>query len=199
LNAAPCPRGRRRLGSAAALLVALASGCRGEKHKDTLELVVPDGTGRTLELLPRSAFAEYVEVPDAANELRVTLASHDVSCERYVKPAPNDTVVVVTLKLPPSEKPRPGSFASTPPLSADAGSPGVARAYAVPVIRRGERGYALPPGGTLELSVVDLAKTGVVAGSLAFEFSGDASRPASSAKGKFTARMCRSEEAPVAR
>ena len=199
MNDAPCPRGHRTVGVLATALVALVCACRGERHKDTLELVVPDGTGRTLELLPSSAFAEYVEVPDAANELRVTLASYDVSCERYVKPGPDDTVVVVTLKLPPSEKPRPGSFASTPPLSADAGSTGVARAYAVPVIRRAERGYALPPGGTLELSRVDLGKTGAVAGALAFEFPGDATRPASSAKGKFTARMCRSEEAPVTR
>jgi hypothetical protein len=197
LSDAPCPRGRSTLGRAALALVTLAVACRADNPKSTLELVVPDGSGRTFELAPRSAFAEYVEVPDIANELRVTLASHDVSCERYVKPGPGDTVVVVTLKLPPSEKPRPGSFASTPPLVADAGASKVGRAYAVSVIRRAERGYALPPGGTLELAQVDLGKSGVVAGSLAFEFPGDAVRPASSAKGKFRARICRSEEAPA--
>jgi len=187
------------LGPATALAVALGAACRGDKQRDVLELVVPDGSGRTFELVPRSAFAEYVEVPDVANELRVTLASHDVSCERYVAPGPDDTVVVVTLKMPPSEKPRPGSFASTPPLTADAGASNVTRAYAVPVIRRAARGYALSPGGTLELRLVELGKTGVVSGNLAFEFPGDATRPASSARGKFTARICRSEEAPVPR
>jgi hypothetical protein len=172
--------------------------CKGEKPKEAIELVVPDGSGRTVELAPRSAFVEYVEVPDTANELRLTLASHEVSCERYVAPGPDDTVVVVTLKLPPSQKPRPGSFAGTPPLAEDGGT-GVGRAYAVPVVRRGERAYPLPPGGTLELAVVDLGKTGVVKGTLAFEFPGDGTRPASSAKGKFSARVCRSEEAPITR
>jgi len=181
------------------LLVLALVGCRGEKPKDVLELVVPDGSGRTVELAPRSAFAEYVEVPDSTNELRVTLASHDVSCESYVAPGANDTVVVVTLKMPPNEKPRAGSFASTPPLPADAGSPAVGRAYAVPVVRRGPRGYALSPGGTLELTLVELGRSGVVKGSLAFEFPGDGTRPASSAKGKFSARLCRSDEAPVPR
>jgi hypothetical protein len=181
------------------LTAAALIGCRGEKPKAAIELVVPDGSGHTMGLTPRSAFAEYVEVPDSANELRITLATHDVSCERYVAPGENDTVVVVTLKTPPTEKPRAGSFASTPPLPGDAGSNALGRAYAVPVIRRGQRGYALSPGGTLELELVDLGRSGVVKGRLAFEYPGDGTHPASSAKGKFTARLCRSDEAPVLR
>ena len=160
---------------------------------------MPDGSGRTLELVPRSAYAEYVEVPDAANELRVTLATHDVSCERYVAPGADDNVLVVTLKMPPSEKPHTGSYVSTPPLPGDGGAAAVARAYAVTVVRRGERGFTLPPGGTLELTEVDLGPTGRVAGVLALEFPGDAVRPASSAKGKFVARVCRSDQAPLGR
>jgi hypothetical protein len=187
------------LGWCAALALASTAACRGDPPKESIELVVPDGSGRTLELVPRSAFAEYVEVPEVTNELRVTLATHDLSCERYVAPGPDDTVLVVTLRMPPSDKPRPGSFATTPPLAEDAGVQVVPRAYAVPVIRRKERSYALPPGGSMELSLVDLGRSGRVSGSLAFEFPGDATRPASSAKGKFTARLCRSEEAPVAR
>ncbi|HEX6272448.1 MAG TPA: hypothetical protein VFZ53_05390 [Polyangiaceae bacterium] len=182
----------------ASLLLAGLVACRAEKPRDTIELVVPDGSGRTVELAPRSAFAEYVEVPESANELRVTLASYDVSCERYVAPGADDTVLVVTLKLPPGEKPRPGSFASTRPLSEDGGSP-LGRAYAVPVIRRGARGHALPPGGTLELELVEFGRSGVVKGAVAFEFPGDGTRPASSAKGKFSARLCRHDEAPITR
>jgi hypothetical protein len=181
-----------------ALALGLTAACRGDQPKESIELVVPDGSGRTYELVPRSAFAEYVEVPEVTNELRVTLATHDVSCERYVAPGPDDTVLVVTLRMPPNDKPRPGSFATTPPLADDAGANAVSRAYAVPLIRRKERGYALPAGGSMELSLVDLGRSGRVSGSLAFEFPGDATRPASSAKGKFTARLCRSEEAPVA-
>jgi hypothetical protein len=182
----------------ASFLLAGIVACRADKPKNVIELVVPDGSGRTVELTPRSAFAEYVEVPESANELRVTLASHEVSCERYVAPGADDTVLVVTLKLPPGEKPRPGSFASTRPLSEDAGSP-VGRAYAVPVVRRGARGYALPPGGTLELEVVEFGRSGVIKGAVAFEFPGDGTRPASSAKGKFSARLCRHDEAPITR
>jgi hypothetical protein len=180
------------------LLLVASVACRTEEPKNVIELVVPDGSGRTVELAPRSAFAEYVEVPDAANELRVTLASHDVSCERYVAPGADDIVFVVTLKLPPGDKPRPGSFASTRPLAEDAGSP-VGRAFAVPVIRRGARGYPLPPGGTLELEAVEFGRSGIVKGALAFEFPGDGTRPASSAKGKFSARLCRHDEAPIGR
>ncbi|HVR21029.1 MAG TPA: hypothetical protein VMS65_15060 [Polyangiaceae bacterium] len=187
------------LGWCAALAFGLTAACRGDQPKESIELVVPDGSGRTYELVPRSAFAEYVEVPDVTNELRVTFATHDVSCERYVAPGPDDTVLVVTLRMPPNDKPRPGSFATTPPLADDAGAKAVPRAYAVPVIRRKDRGYSLPPGGSMELSLVDLGRAGRVSGSLAFEFPGDATRPASSAKGKFTARLCRSEEAPGTR
>jgi hypothetical protein len=107
-------------------------------------------------------------------------------------------VVVVTLKLPPSQKPRPGSFPGVPPLAEDAGA-SVGRAYAVPVVRRGQRAYPLSPGGTLELASVELGTSGSVKGALAFEFPGDGTRPASSAKGKFSARLCRSDEAPIAR
>jgi hypothetical protein len=179
-----------------ALLVAVA--CKSEKPKDSIELVVPDGSGRTLELAPRSAFAEYIELPDSVSELRVTLASHEVSCERYVAPGPDDTVVVVTLRLPSGQKPHPGSFATTPPLAEDGGV-SVPRPYAASVIRRGERAYPLSPGGTLELSFVELGANGSTRGALALEFPGDGTRPASSAKGKFSARLCRSDEAPVAR
>ncbi len=189
------PRAR---GFAFGLALVVSVSCKSEKPKETIELVVPDGSGRTLELAPRSAFAEYVELPDSANELRVTLASHEVSCERYVAPGPDDTVVVVTLRLPSGQKPHPGSFASTPPLAEDAGA-SIGRPFAVPVVRRGEKAYPLAPGGTLELTSVDLGNNGSVRGALAFEFPGDGTRPASSAKGKFSARLCRSDEAPVAR
>jgi hypothetical protein len=191
----------RRFTRGAAALLALASSlaCRGERHVDAIELVVPDGTGRTLELVPRAAFAEYVEVPDAANELRVTLATFDVSCERYVAPGADDSMLILTLKMPPSEKPHTGSYASTPPLPVDGGTDSVGRAHAVTVVRRGGRGFTFPPGGTLELSEVDLGRSGRVAGTLALEFAGDAVRPASSAKGKFSARLCRSDEAPPGR
>lgn len=192
-------RGRgERLLTALALALSLAR-CKGDKQKDTVELVLPDGSGRTLELLARSSYVEYVEVPDSANELRLTLASHDVSCEHYVAPGPDDTVVVVTLKLPPAEKPHPGSFSSTRPLAEDAGAEPVQRGHAVAVLRHGTRGYVLEPGGTLELKEVDLGRTGTVSGQLAFEFPGDGSHPASSVRGRFRARVCRTEEAPGGR
>jgi hypothetical protein len=192
---------RRTPGFAFAIALLVSVACKGEKPKDSIELVVPDGSGRTLDLAPRSAFAEYVELPDSGNELRLTLASHEVSCERYVAPGPDDTVVVVTLRLPSGQKPRPGSFASTPPLAEDAGTSAatVARSYAAPVVRRGGKAYPLAPGGTLELSFVELGANGGVRGALAFEFPGDGTRAASSVKGKFSARLCRSDEAPVAR
>lgn len=171
-------------------------GCRGGSRGDALELLLPDGSGRTSGVVPRSTYAEYVEIPDALNELRLTFATHDVSCEKYVAPGPEDVLIVITLRLPPGEKPRPGGYGSTPALKDDGGASSPSRAFAQPVVRRGSRAHVLPPGGTLELSSVDFAPTGAVRGSLAFEFAGDGTRPASALRGKFAARICRNDPDP---
>ncbi|HEY3495237.1 MAG TPA: hypothetical protein VGK73_11150, partial [Polyangiaceae bacterium] len=72
--------------------------------------MLPDGGGRRTPFTVRSAFAEYVELGALRRELRVTLASYVVSCERYVAPGPDDLLLVVTVTLPAADTPKPGSI-----------------------------------------------------------------------------------------
>jgi hypothetical protein len=153
-----------------------------------VDLVLPEGTGRRVELKPRSAFAEYVELPELRRELRITLASYPLSCDRYVAPGPTDLLFVLTLSTPPRAAFVPASipFGTAPPIDAGAAE----RVGAFAVARQGDRGFDFPSGGTVELRSVDLAPTGSVSGVLSLEFPGDGTRPASGAHGKFDARMC---------
>jgi hypothetical protein len=153
-----------------------------------LDLVLPEGVGRRVELKPRAAFAEYVELPELRRELRVTLASYPLSCDRYVAPGPTDLLFVLTLVGPPREAFVPGTVPLGTAPAADAGAPQRSTAFAV--ARQGERGFDFPSGGTVELRSVDLSPTGGVGGVLSLECPGDGSRPASGAHGKFQARMC---------
>jgi hypothetical protein len=153
--------------------------------------VLPEGVGRRVELAPRSAFAEYVELPELRRELRITLASYELGCERYVPPGANDLLFVLTITTPEKEPIGPGTVPFGGAPSPDAGV--LTRKTAFAVARQGERGFDFPSGGTVELANVDLSASGRVNGVLALEFPGDGTRPAAGAHGKFEARMCRGE------
>ncbi|HWP06433.1 MAG TPA: hypothetical protein VNN72_11850 [Polyangiaceae bacterium] len=179
----------RRAHAARQLALGLAlSACHGAESGASLDLVLPEGVGRRVELKPRSAFAEYVELPELRRELRVTIASYPLSCDRYVAPGPTDLLFVVTLVSPPRDAFVPGTFQLGAAPPADGGT--LERSAAFAVAREGERGFDFPSGGTVELRSVDLSPTGSVGGVLSLEFPGDGSRPASGAHGKFQARMC---------
>ena len=170
-----------------AVLLALP-GCQRETSSSSVDLVLPEGVGRRVELKPRSAFAEYVELPELRRELRITLASYPLSCDTYVAPGPNDLLFVLTLSTPPREAFVPTSIPFGAAPAVDAGA--TARVGAFAVARQGDRGFDFPSGGTVELRSVDLSPTGSVSGVLSLEFPGDGTRPASGAHGKFDARMC---------
>ncbi len=79
------PRTARQLSAARPALVASTlalAACRPDATSATLNLLLPEGVGRRVELVPRAAFAEYVEIPELRRELRVTLASYELSCDR---------------------------------------------------------------------------------------------------------------------
>jgi hypothetical protein len=173
-------------------LFALA-GCRSEPPPNSVDLVLPDGSGRRTPFEVRSAFAEYVDLGELRRELRITLASYAASCERYSPPGPRDVLLVVTVTAPPGEPLRPGSIPASSPESTegDAGKP--SRPSALALARHGDASHVFPGGGSLELAEVDVSPTGRVRGILALEFPGDATRPAASARGKFEARICRAQ------
>lgn len=171
--------------------VMLIAGCRGGADGPSIDLVLPEGVGRRVELAPRSAFAEYVELPELRRELRITLASYELGCDRYAPPGPNDLLLVVTVITPEKEPIGVGTVTSGSAPAPDAGL--LTRKTVFAVARQGERGFDFPNGGGVELSSVDLSASGRVSGVLALEFPGDGTRPAAGAHGKFVARMCRGE------
>jgi len=204
------------------LLAFITLGCDKPPELGVLELTLPEDQGKRVELVVRSAFAEYVELPDLRNELRISLTSYETFCDPYRAPGPNDTRVTLTISTPPSAKPAPGSYpwrglshapepepkldtppgavtglgetpAAPPPAAEPAVPTGVSVApEAMPHVRRGTRAHLFEPGGALELREVDLAPNGTISGLLAFEFPGDQKRTRTSLSGKFTARVCRS-------
>jgi hypothetical protein len=182
------PRTARQLRGASLGFACLLAACRSEPSRTTIDLVLPDGVGRRVELVPKSAFAEYVELPELRQELRITLASYELSCHEYVAPGPSDTLLVVTLTAPASEPLKPGAFPLEAAARADAGA--VTRSTAYAVAREGARGFEFPAGGRIDLRAFDPSASGQVTGTLALEFPGDGRRPPAGARGRFEARMC---------
>ena len=204
------------------LVAFITLGCDKPPAFGVLELTLPEDQGKRVELVVRSAFAEYVELPDLRNELRISLTSYETFCDPYRAPGPEDTRVTLTVSTPPNLKPAAGSDPwrglshapemepklDTPPsavtgLVGGAAAPapqsepeaptGVSVApEAMPHVRRGTRAHLFEPGGALELREVNLTPNGTISGLLAFEFPGDQKRSRTSLSGKFTARVCRS-------
>jgi hypothetical protein len=170
-------------------LVLLA--CHDDNAASTVDLLVPDGVGRRVEFVPKTAFAEYVELPELRRELRITLANYTLSCDRYVPPGPKDVLFVLTLTSPAAEPFHPGTYPLETADAPDAGATTKAKGFAV--ARQAERGFDFPSGGMVELRAIDSAPGGLVSGVLALEYPGDGTRPPAGAHGKFDAHLCRGE------
>lgn len=176
------------------MLATLAVACHSTPTGE-IQLSVAPGADGHMSFAPRSAFAEYLQLPGEHNELRITLAGYNASCERYVPPDPGRASVTVTVAFPAGSEPLAGTYAWAG-HEAHGGTPArPQRAYAVPTARIGRHGYVFPPGGSITLTRVELSPHGRVEGVLAFGFPGDAQRPAMSLAGRFSARICRLEAA----
>jgi hypothetical protein len=170
-------------------LSALAFGCDPARVHD---VTIVDGATST-RFTARSAFAEYVELPGARNELRVTLASYGVSCEHWAPPKEGEQALVFTIVTPAEQKPVPASYPWTgiPPRD----QPVPHEGYALPKALLGPRSRLFEPGGAVRLSAVSLDLHASVIGSLALEYPGDGNRPATRIDGGFEAKICRSSVA----
>jgi hypothetical protein len=136
-------------------------------------------------LVPRSSFAEYIEVSPTETQLLLTLSSSERSCESPPDHAKDAVGLAVRLVLPEGEKLAPGSF----PLIAPVGD--TPTSYASSTVKlRGNRRELLP-GGSIELRAVDLSPQGSVEGILKLEFPGDAEHPRTRVSGRFVAYFCR--------
>ena len=168
--------------------VAMAA-CRRE-DASTIQLSVGNGPSDRASFVPVTSFAEYVELPTKRNELRLTVAGYEASCERFVPPGKGEMVVTITIVTPPGTAPATGTYAWAGESSGQARTV-VRRAYAVPSARIGKRSHLFAPGGSIHLDAVELTDQGSVSGTMAFEFPGDATRPATNLSGRFSAGICR--------
>jgi hypothetical protein len=181
---------RARFLSGLCFALLLLPGCRRGTDHQGLTVVVPEVGARPSELEIVSSFAEYVELPELRRELRLTFATYALGCDGYRAPGPEQLAVLVTVVTPPAEPLAAGTIPFGVPDVGDAGVPVVGRRNLSALIRRSDRAFTLEPGGSLELSQVELAPGGHVAGLLALEFPGDARTPASTVRGRFDARLC---------
>jgi hypothetical protein len=92
------------------LLAFITLGCDKAPDLGVLELTLPEDQGKRVEVVVRSAFAEYVELPDLRNELRISLTSYETFCDPYRPPGPDDTRVTLTITTPPATKPGRGTY-----------------------------------------------------------------------------------------
>lgn len=138
-----------------------------------------------------TSLAEYVEIPGAGNELRLTIASYPASCDVFQPPPDNEVRVSVVITTPEGVHPESGVY---PWLGHEAHGGEVrspAKPFSYPSARIGNKSYLFRPGGGVVLKGLSLHRHGSVSGLFNFEFSGDAKYPASSLKGRFSAKICR--------
>jgi hypothetical protein len=177
------------------LLLSGLIACRSDTAPRIEIAVGPEATDK-FGFVPKSVFFEYLEVPGQRNELEITLASYQASCQSYVPPSEGEASVRVVVTTPAGVVPAPGSYAfsridETAPAPSKPDQP-----RAVPKSFIGKRSHLFEPGGDVRLTRVALDREGLVEGILGFEFAGTAAHPATSIKGSFRAKMCRMNRAP---
>ncbi len=173
-----------------ALLTLALSGC----DKPTAPSVELEVGPERFRFVPRTAFAEYWELPGAPDQLRITLASYSASCDRYRGPEKGEALVTLTLRVPADKSIAPGEFRwkgleETPGRVEE---PGV-----VPFVRLAHEGRALGSGGSLRLTHFDKSPHGLVEADFAFsapagaEGAGEPTRASGGLRGGLSVRLCR--------
>lgn len=171
-------------------LLGAAMGCSERQHPP---IELNTGRGHEQIFTPQSAYAEYVELPQLRNELRLTLASYQTSCERFTPPPPGGVLVTIQLALPTQQRLEAGTFPWPGPDARIAPGNPVTSAYAEPGVRLGGVAGALqfPAGGGMQVTSARLERFGEVGGTLAFEAPAAVGHGASEIRGHFRAVLCR--------
>ena len=164
--------------------------CRARSGPEIYLIAGPDAKEH-IEFRPLSSYAEYLVLPGARRELKITLASYAASCDSFIEPGATDASVAITVISPPATELGPGTYPWAGHVAHGGTEQQPERPYALPTIRVGHRGLVLPPGGEIQLDSVVTTQDGRVRGMLAFEFAGDADHVATSLKGSFEAKLCR--------
>lgn len=155
------------------------------------------GHGEPRQLVPVVAFAEYIELPGLRNELRLTLADYEASCERFVPPPEGKAVVNIVVATPPNQPIQPGNYtwAGAELRGNQAGLQ--QHPTAEPTARIGGQSFLFGPGGMVQLQTLRLDTYGEVVGVLGFEAAATESRGPTRIRGPFRAKICRSNRAPA--
>jgi len=164
---------------------------RDSEATATVELKLGPDAALERSFVAVTSLAEYIEVPGAGNELRLTLASYDADCDAFKPPATDETSISIVITTPTGVAPTPGVYAWAGHEAHGGEVHNPTKPYAFPTARIGNKSYLFEPGGGVVLKELSLGKHGSVTGLLNFEFPGDAKHPARSLKGRFSARMCR--------
>jgi hypothetical protein len=171
---------------------ALASACR-ERHEPLIQLVTGTGSEQLLNLSPKTAFAEYVELPTQGDQLSIVLTNFALSCDEYL-PTPNDGVMItLTFIMPVGLHPTVGTYPwpGLPPNATTLADLDLKTPIVIPVVKHGPKTTTLLPGGSVDLQHLSLERQGEVAGVMRLEQSGDEGRPATRLFGSFVAKVCR--------
>jgi hypothetical protein len=178
------------------ILAAMGAVACVSESPSPVQLRVGPAPSDARSFVPRTALAEYLDLPQARRELRVMLADYEASCDRFVPPRDGETYVSVLVVTPDGTDPGPATYAWAG-HDAHGGTPGHPdRPFALPKVQLGPSSTLLPPGGSVRLTQVSLERDGYVEGVLDFQFAGDAKRPATSLQGTFRARICKTNHAP---
>jgi hypothetical protein len=174
-------------------LAALSFGCKQPAESSAVvELKVGGAREQPTNFRARTSLAQYVEIPGQGNELRLTIASYDASCDVFTPPPSSDDVSVsIVITTPSGVAPASGTYPWLGHEAHGGERTSPAKAYSFPTARIGNKSHVFQPGGGVLLKGLSLGKHGSVSGLLNFEFSGDAEKPATSLKGRFSARICR--------
>lgn len=167
-------------------LLALALGACRDHAAPAIAISLGPSPNDEATLVPRSSFAEYIEVSPNETHLLLTLSSSERTCESGPEQSKDSVGLAVRLVLPEGEKLAPGSF---PLLRPAAGAP--AGSYASTTVKLSGQRRELLPGGSIELSAIDLSPRGSVEGMLKLEFPGNAEHARTRVSGRFIAYFCR--------
>ncbi len=173
------------------LLALAALGCNQSPESSALvELKMGKSAAQPINFEATTSLAQYMEIPGSGNELRVTLASYRIGCDVFTPPGEGEASVSVVITTPPGVTPASGVYPWLGHDSHGGQARAPAKAYSYPTARLGPKSYLFPPGGGVVLKELNLDKHGSVSGLLNYEFAGNAKQPATSLKGRFTARIC---------
>lgn len=159
-----------------------------------MELTV---AGETSRFEIQTALAEYWELAGEADELRVTLASFPISCEKFTPPPEGQAIITVSVLVPEGKRLALGDYPWTGLESLGDTPRQPAVAYALPYVRVPGRGFALAPGGAVRVAEFEPRVHGRVAGLLSFQGVSDDAAAATRLSGRFEAKLCRYSPLPA--